>query len=33
VTTPETIDAIRASMEMQATGDEAVAITDKYLGI
>jgi glyceraldehyde-3-phosphate dehydrogenase (NAD(P)) len=33
VTIPETIDAIRASMEMQATGDEAVALTDKYLGI
>jgi glyceraldehyde-3-phosphate dehydrogenase (NAD(P)) len=33
VTIPETIDAIRASMEMQATGDEAVALTDKHLGI
>ena len=33
VTIPETIDAIRAAMEMQATGDEAVAATDRYLGI
>lgn len=33
VTTPETIDAVRASMEMQAKGDEAVALTDKFLGI
>ena len=33
VTIPETIDAIRASMEMQATGTEAVATTDRYLGI
>ena len=33
VTIPETIDAIRASMEMQATGAEAVAATDRYLGI
>ena len=33
VTIPETIDAIRASMEMQATGAEAVAATDGYLGI
>ena len=33
VTIPETIDAIRASMEMQTTGAEAVAKTDEYLGI
>ena len=30
---PETIDAVRAAMEMQATGAEAVATTDRYLGI
>ncbi len=33
VTIPETIDAVRAAMEMQVTGDEAVAATDGYLGI
>ena len=33
VTIPETIDAIRASMEMQGKGPEAVAATDGYLGI
>ena len=33
VTIPETLDAVRASMEMQATGAEAVAATDGYLGI
>jgi glyceraldehyde-3-phosphate dehydrogenase (NAD(P)) len=33
VTIPETIDAVRAAMEMQPTGAEAVAATDKYLGI
>ncbi len=33
VTIPETIDAIRAAMEMQSTGAEAVALTDRYLGI
>jgi len=33
VTIPETIDAIRAAMEMQVTGEEAVATTNKYLGI
>ena len=33
VTIPETIDAVRASMEMHATGAEAVATTDRYLGI
>ena len=33
VTVPETIDAVRAGMEMQVTGEEAVAATDGYLGI
>ncbi|MDJ0771539.1 MAG: type II glyceraldehyde-3-phosphate dehydrogenase [Ilumatobacter sp.] len=33
VTIPETIDAIRAAMQMNLTGSEAVATTDKYLGI
>jgi glyceraldehyde-3-phosphate dehydrogenase (NAD(P)) len=33
VTIPETIDAVRAAMEMHATGAEAVATTNKYLGI
>ncbi len=33
VTIPETVDAIRAAMEMQSTGVEAVALTDQYLGI
>ncbi len=33
VTIPETLDAVRAAMEMQPTGAEAVAATDKYLGI
>ena len=33
VTIPETIDAVRAAMEMQAKGDEAVAVTDGCLGI
>ena len=33
VTIPETIDAVRAAMEMQVTGKEAVAATDGYLGI
>lgn len=33
VTIPETIDAVRAAMEMHATGAEAVATTDRYLGI
>jgi glyceraldehyde-3-phosphate dehydrogenase (NAD(P)) len=33
VTIPETIDAIRASMEMQDNGADAVAATDGYLGI
>ncbi|MGI9862893.1 type II glyceraldehyde-3-phosphate dehydrogenase [Moorella naiadis] len=33
VVTPETMDAIRASLEMQATREEAVAMTNKYLGL
>lgn len=33
VTIPETIDAVRAAMNMQPTGAEAVDATDKYLGI
>jgi glyceraldehyde-3-phosphate dehydrogenase (NAD(P)) len=33
VTIPESIDAVRAAMEMQMTGAEAVALTNKYLGI
>ena len=33
VTIPETIDAIRASLEMQDTGSDAVAKTNGYLGI
>jgi glyceraldehyde-3-phosphate dehydrogenase (NAD(P)) len=33
VVVPETIDAVRAAMEMQQTGAEAVALTDRYLGI
>ena len=33
VTIPETIDAVRAAMEMQVNGVEAVAATDGYLGI
>ena len=33
VTIPETIDAVRAAMKMQPTGAEAVAATDRYLGI
>ncbi|NQV05274.1 type II glyceraldehyde-3-phosphate dehydrogenase [bacterium] len=33
VTIPETIDAVRAAMEMHATGAEAVAATDGFLGI
>lgn len=33
VTIPETIDAIRACMSMQATGAEAVAETNKYLSM
>ncbi len=33
VTIPETIDAVRASMEMQSSGADAVAATDRNLGI
>ncbi|CEP69147.1 Glyceraldehyde-3-phosphate dehydrogenase, type II [Moorella glycerini] len=33
VVTPETMDAIRASLMMQATREEAVAMTNKYLGL
>jgi len=33
VTTPETIDGIRACMEMQTDASEAVAMTNKYLGL
>lgn len=33
VVIPETIDAIRASLEMQKTGDEAVSLTNEYLGM
>lgn len=33
VTIPETIDAVRAAMEMQMTGADAVATTNKFLGI
>ena len=33
VTIPETMDAIRASMEMQLTCEEGTAETNKYLGI
>jgi glyceraldehyde-3-phosphate dehydrogenase (NAD(P)) len=33
VTIPETIDAVRAAMEMQSSGADAVAATDRNLGI
>ena len=33
VVVPETIDAVRAALEMQSEGAEAVALTDRYLGI
>lgn len=33
VTIPETVDAVRAAMEMQSTGAAAVAATNEYLGI
>jgi glyceraldehyde-3-phosphate dehydrogenase (NAD(P)) len=33
VTIPETIDAIRAAMKMQTTGEEGTNETNKYLGI
>jgi glyceraldehyde-3-phosphate dehydrogenase (NAD(P)) len=33
ITIPETIDAVRAALEMQTDGEEAVALTNQYLGI
>lgn len=33
VVVPETMDAVRAALKMQPTGAEAVAATDRYLGI
>jgi glyceraldehyde-3-phosphate dehydrogenase (NAD(P)) len=33
VVVPETMDAVRAALEMQTDGAEAVALTDRYLGI
>ncbi len=33
VTIPETLDAVRAAMKLQPTGAEAVATTDRFLGI
>jgi len=33
ITIPETIDGVRAAMGMQTDGDEAVALTNKYLGM
>jgi glyceraldehyde-3-phosphate dehydrogenase (NAD(P)) len=33
ITIPETIDGVRAALEMQTNGDEAVALTNKYLGM
>jgi glyceraldehyde-3-phosphate dehydrogenase (NAD(P)) len=33
VTIPETIDAIRAAMPMQKVQAEAVALTNRYLGM
>jgi glyceraldehyde-3-phosphate dehydrogenase (NAD(P)) len=33
ITIPETIDAVRAALEMQTDGEEAVALTNRYLGI
>ena len=33
IVVPETIDAVRAALEMQSDGAEAVALTDRYLGI
>ena len=33
VTIPETMDGIRAVMNMQATSEEATAVTNSYLGI
>lgn len=33
ITIPETIDGVRAALRMQTDGDEAVALTNKYLGM
>ena len=33
VTIPETLDGVRAACSMQLTGEEGVAMTNKYLGI
>lgn len=33
ITIPETIDGIRAAMSMQTDGDEAVALTNRYLAL
>lgn len=33
ITIPETIDGIRAALGMQSDGEEAVALTNKYLGM
>ena len=33
VVTPETIDAIRASLSLQTDWKEAVSLTNKYLGL
>ena len=33
VVTPETIDAVRAALSLQTDGAEAVALTNKYLGL
>jgi len=33
VVIPETIDAIRAAIPMQTDGAEAVALTNRYLGM
>ena len=33
VVTPETIDGVRAAIPMQRDGDEAVSLTNKYLGM
>jgi glyceraldehyde-3-phosphate dehydrogenase (NAD(P)) len=33
ITIPETIDGVRAALEMQSDGAEAVALTNKYLGM
>ncbi|MCD4670540.1 MAG: type II glyceraldehyde-3-phosphate dehydrogenase, partial [Actinomycetia bacterium] len=33
VVIPESIDAIRAALSMQTSGDDAVSATNKYLGM